>query len=82
MISAGLWPFPVSDEAQGALIKVRDCLRNAFEVTPGIEVIYVNVSYNGSLTLPGFFVTPDATRKLPLVIQGTGFDFPKEVCSC
>ena len=78
---AGLWPFPMTEEAQDALSKMRDSLRNAFEVSQGVEVIYFNVSYNGSLTLPGFFVTPDASKQLPLVIQGTGFDFPKEVCS-
>lgn len=35
---AGLWPFPQSDEAQDALAKMRTSLRNAFEVSQGVEV--------------------------------------------
>lgn len=65
---------------------MRDGLRNASEAWQGIKVSYFNVSYvvNSSYTapLPGIFITPDANQKLPLIIVGAGFDWPKEVRIC
>ena len=82
---AGAWPAITQEESQDAVTKSRNALRNAFDAWEGVTALYFNVSYtvNGTDTaaLPGIFVTPDASQKLPLVIVGTGLDWPKEVSS-
>lgn len=43
---------------------------------------FFNVSFNNGTAmaqLPGVFITPNASAKLPLVIITGGTDFPKEV---
>ena len=84
-LHAGAWLLPTTDAAQDALSKMRDAVRNALQVWQGVESTYfsVNYTFNGSdpVPLPGIFMTPDASKRLPLVIQGTGFDYPKEVCA-
>ena len=63
---------------------MRDAVSKALQVWQGVTSTYFTVNYtvNGSspVPLPGIFMTPDASKRLPLVIQGTGFDYPKEVC--
>ena len=84
-LHAGAWPLPTTDAAQDALSKMRDAVRNALQAWQGVESTYfsVNYTFNGSdpVPLPGIFMTPDASKRLPLVIQGTGFDY-FAICIC
>ncbi|KAK9812128.1 hypothetical protein WJX73_009536 [Symbiochloris irregularis] len=87
----GAWPQPTQPEAQDALSNMRMALRSGFkawQAATSTRVIYFTVNYtaegntaNGTTEftqLPGFFITPDPSRKLPTALMGTGFDWPKE----
>eukprot|EP00889_Picochlorum_renovo_P002133 jgi/Picre1/29163/NNA_004556.t1 len=81
------WPFPVSEgglrAAENSTKAFDDYLMN-LETSRGYTVEYLDIpSLNGtvSVDLPGVFITPDPTKKLPLVILNTGTDYPKEAIS-
>ncbi|KAI8105185.1 hypothetical protein M9435_000355 [Picochlorum sp. BPE23] len=78
------WPFPVSEgglrAAENSTKAFDDYLTN-LETSRGYTVEYLDIPFsNGtvSVDLPGVFITPDPTKKLPLVILNTGTDYPKE----
>jgi len=80
------WPFPVSEgglEAARNSTKAFDQYLETLEKDPkkNYTVEYLSIPFsNGtaSVELPGIFVTPDPSKKLPLVILNTGTDYPKE----
>lgn len=78
------WPFPMSEggltAAKNSTKAFDDYLTN-LEKSRGYTVEYLDIPFsNGtaSVDLPGVFITPDPTKKLPLVILNTGTDYPKE----
>lgn len=80
------WPFPVSKggleaarNSTNAFDKYMETLENDPKKNYTVEYLSIPFS-NGttSVDLPGVFVTPDPSKKLPLVILNTGTDYPKE----
>ena len=80
------WPFPVSKgglEAARNSTKAFDKYMETLENDPkkNYTVEYLSIPFSNGTTsvdLPGVFVTPDPSRKLPLVVLNTGTDYPKE----
>ena len=80
------WPFPVSQgglEAARNSTKAFDKYMETLENDPkkNYTVEYLSIPFSNGTTsvdLPGVFVTPDPSRKLPLVVLNTGTDYPKE----
>ena len=49
---------------------------------PGWTVMNFSVPFNNGsadISMPGFLVTPDASKPLPLMLYTGGTDYPKEV---
>ena len=80
----GQWAYPVSEAALEAQ-------KNGFESwyesmklreqTDGWTVKKVSIPFNNGTTsvdLPGVFITPDATKRLPIILMNTGTDYPME----
>lgn len=78
------WPFPVSEgglrAAENSTKAFDEYLKN-LEKARGYAVEYLDIPFSNGTTsvdLPGVFITPDPSKKLPLVIVNTGTDYPKE----
>ena len=80
----GQWVYPVSEEALKAQ-------KNGFESwyesmklkekTEGYSVTKVSIPFSNGTTsvdLPGVFITPDPTKRLPIILMNTGTDYPME----
>ncbi len=80
----GQWAYPVSDEALEAQKNGFESWFEAMklkEKTVGWSVTKVSIPFsNGTTTveLPGVFVTPDPTKRLPLILMNSGTDYPME----
>ncbi len=78
------WPFPVSEqglEAQRQGLEAFKQYLSMLEKSRGYHVEWLSIPYSNGTTeanLPAVFVTPDPTKKLPLVILNTGTDYPIE----
>lgn len=80
---ASQWPFPVSDQALQANKKSREAFNEYLNLkakTDGYEVFTdLSLPYsNGTVEvgMPAVFVTPDSSKRLPLIILNTGTDYP------
>jgi hypothetical protein len=77
------WRFPVSDASLSAVNKSSAAFKEYLslkEKTDGFKVFTdLTIPFsNGTVDvdLPAVFVTPDATKRLPLIILNTGTDYP------
>ncbi len=77
------WPFPVSEQSLEAAKKSRTVFLEYLQLkaeTDGYTVLTdISIPYsNGTVdvNLPAVFVTPDPTKRLPLIILNTGTDYP------
>eukprot|EP00890_Picochlorum_soloecismus_P006649 jgi/Picsp_1/809/NSC_04298-R1_alpha beta hydrolase len=80
------WPFPVSEgglEAARNSTKAFDQYLETLEKDPkkNYTVEYLSIPFSNGTTsveLPGIFVSPDPSKKPPLVVLNTGTDYSKE----
>ena len=78
------WPFPVSEQGLEAQRNGLEAFKNylsEIEKSRGYHVEWLTIPFSNGTTeadLPAVFVTPDPTKKLPLVILNTGTDYPIE----
>lgn len=78
------WPFPVSEqglEAQKQGLQAFKEYLSILEKLRGYYVKWLSIPFSNGTTeanLPAVFVSPDPTKKLPLVILNTGTDYPIE----
>jgi pimeloyl-ACP methyl ester carboxylesterase len=78
------WPFPVSDKglqaAKNSTIAF-DKYLSYLGQTRGYYVQRIDIPFNNGtvdVNLPGIFISPDPSQKMPVVILNTGTDYPKE----
>ena len=83
--NAGLWPYPFSSNALQAYNQSITAFNKAMALHQGWTMTNFSAPFNNgsaSVSMPGFLVTPDPTKKLPLMLYIGGTDYPKEVHLC
>ena len=78
---AATWPYAFSEGAIQLSQQAASAFQAGLDLHPSWKNLYFNTSFNnGSATaqLPAVFLTPDPSKKLPLVIITTGTDYTKE----
>ena len=79
---AGFQPFPFSSAAIQAASQAVAAFNKGMALHQGWTMMPFTVPFNNGTadtTMPGFLVTPDPSKALPVVLYTGGTDGPKEV---